>query len=95
MCRPAAVIRVVSSLASKTHKTLHYAETDETMVHLTFCLPCSTVLTVSRYPSSNASPTAAAADSATSWAGATTARSTGIGLLGTSSSTSASRRRKV
>ncbi|KAL1680859.1 hypothetical protein EV122DRAFT_206983 [Schizophyllum commune] len=31
---PAAVIRLVSSLASKTHKTLHYAETDETMVPL-------------------------------------------------------------
>ena len=38
-CRPAAVIRLVSSLASKTHKTLHYAETDETMVHLPSC-PC-------------------------------------------------------
>ncbi|TRM61810.1 hypothetical protein BD626DRAFT_500604 [Schizophyllum amplum] len=29
---PPAVIRLVSSLASKTHKTLHHADTDETMV---------------------------------------------------------------
>ena len=44
MRRPAAVIRLVSCLASKTHKTLHYAETDETMVCLllhSICQPYS------------------------------------------------------
>jgi hypothetical protein len=29
---PAGVIQMVSSLATKTHKTMHHAETDETML---------------------------------------------------------------
>ena len=43
----------------------------------------------------SASLTAVAAVSATSWAGGTTARSTGTGPLGTLSLMSASRRRRV
>lgn len=34
LCRPNGVITLVSSLATKVHKTLHSIDTDETMVRI-------------------------------------------------------------
>lgn len=46
---PAAVIAMVSTLATKVHKTLHYAQTDETMIPLFTHDPNGTVRVKNKY----------------------------------------------
>ena len=86
---------MVSTLSTKTHKTLHHAETDEAMV-----CSVSTAPSLDSYPCvrsrfSSATLTAARRRANTSWASATGVASTGSLLLVTSSGTFASRSKRA
>lgn len=93
---PNGVISMVSSLATKTHKTMHYCQTDETMV----CRipPCTVIEMLTCYVRCPFSPLKQAVQFASknlSWANVIGAASIGILLQAIFYSTFESRKRKA